>query len=173
MIVEVNEDASFVLQGGMSATAIAFLQTTVLRMIPYALPSLFFIILDLVYGIKSAKSKKEKVRFSTAVRRTTTKAFQYVCWLVLSTTLALAFKADWLEWFILGLVYINEFASIVGNFLETKGMELSFVDFYRWVFRKASEKVGIAVEEAEAEGIIKEKQPRDKKGRFTKREDAK
>ena len=164
-----NEQGAFILQGSVSATAVAFLQSAVLRMIPYSVPGLLLIALDLIYGIKAAKFRGEKVRTSTAISRTTTKTFSYVCWIILASTVALAFQKDWLEWFVLGLVYANEFLSIVGNYLETKGLELSFADLYRWMFKKAGEKVGMTVEDAEAEGIIKEKQPRDAKGRFVKK----
>ena len=156
------------MEGGITATIIAFLQTAVLRMIPYSVPALFLIALDCLYGIKAAKYRGEKVRLSTAVRKTVTKVFMYLCWIVLASTLALSFHKDWLEWFVLGLVYANEFASIVGNYLETKGIEFSFVGLYRWALRVITGKVGEAMDTAEAEDIIKPK-PRDAKGRFVKR----
>lgn len=160
-----TEESAFVLEGGVSSAAVVFLQQAVLRMIPYAVPSVFLIFLDLIYGIKRAKAKGEKVRVSTAVRRSVTKAFSYVCWLILASTLALAFKQEWLEWAILGLVYLNELASIVGNHLETKGISFSWVGFYRWLIKAGSNKAGIVMEQAEAEEIIS--QARDPKtGRF-------
>lgn len=140
-------------------------------MVPYAVPGAFLIILDLIHGVRAAKYRGERVRLSTAINRTMTKTFSYVCWIILASTLALAFKVDWVEWLVLGLVYANELISIIGNYLETKGMELSLANLYRWAFKKAGEKVGMTVEDAEAEGIIKEKQPRDAKGRFVKKED--
>ena len=115
------------------------------------------ILLDLLYGIKAAKFRGEKVRFSTAVRRTTSKIVGYICWLILASTLAIAFHKDWLEWAVLGLVYVNELASIVGNYLETKGIEFSFVGFYRWILKVIAGKAGETMESAEAEGIIKPK----------------
>lgn len=166
-----NEQSAFILQGSVSATAIAFLQSAVLRMIPYVVPSIIFIILDLIYGVRAAKCRGERVRLSTAISRTITKTFSYLCWVILASTTALAFSVTWVEWLILFCVYGNEFSSIIGNYLETKGLELSMKDLYRLAFRKGVEKVGIAVDAAEAEGIIKEKQPRDKKGRFVKKDE--
>lgn len=166
-----TEESSFVLQGSVSSVAVAFFQQAVLRMIPYAIPSVFLIFLDLIYGIKRAKSKKEKVRLSTAVRRSVTKTFSYVCWLILASTMALAFQQGWLEWAILGLVYLNELASIVGNYLETKGITFSWVGFYRWVMRVISGKAGVAMEEAEAADIIK--RPRNAKGQFVSKKNKK
>ena len=155
-----TEESTFVLEGSVSSAAVVFLQQAVLRMVPYFVPSLVLVALDLVYGIKGAKAKGEKVRLSTAVRRSTTKVFCYICWLILASTLALAFQKDWLEWLVLGLVYVNEFSSIIGNYLETKGISFSFVQFYRWVFRVGAEKAGVAMEKAEAEEIITPRDPK-------------
>lgn len=159
------------MQGSVATTLIVFLQTAVLRMIPYAIPAVFLIALDLFYGCRAAKFRGEKVRLSTAVRRTMTKFFSYICWIILASTLALSFGKDWLEWAVLGLVYANELASIVGNYLETKGIEFSFVGFYRWLLKVIAGKAGEAMDSAEAEGIIigKDGKARDKKGRFTKK----
>ena len=90
-------------QGGVSATALAFLQTAVLRMIPYSVPAVVLLILDLVYGIKAARHRGERVRVSTAVRRSVTKMFSYICWIILASTVAIAFHQEWLEWAVLGL----------------------------------------------------------------------
>ena len=165
-----NEQSAFILQGSVSATAVAFLQSAVLKMIPYSVPSIFLIVLDLIYGIRAAKCRGERVRASTAVSRTVTKAFSYVCWIILASTMSLAFSVKWIEWFVLGLVYANELSSIIGNYLETKGLELSFKDLYRWAFKAGAEKVGVTMEGAEAAGIIKEKQPRNEKGQFVKKD---
>ena len=157
MIQIVEEEGALVMQGSISATVIVFLQTAVLRMIPYAVPAVFLIVLDLVYGCRAARFRGEKVRLSTAVRRTVTKFFSYLCWVVLASTLALSFHHDWIEWAVLGLVYVNELASIVGNYLETKGIEFSFVGFYRWILKTIAGKAGEAMDDFEAGGIIKPK----------------
>lgn len=163
-----ENEAATAVESGLSATAVAFLQTAALRMIPYSVPAFVIILLDLIYGIKAAKFRGEKVRFSTAVRRTTSKIVGYICWLILASTLAIAFHTDWLEWAVLGLVYVNELASIIGNYLETKGIEFSFVGFYRWLLKVLAGKAGEAMDSAETEEIIKPK-PRDAKGPFVKK----
>ena len=161
-----TEESSFVLQGSVSSAAVVFLQEAVLRMVPYFAPSVLLILLDLCYGIRGARARGEKVRLSTAVRRSVTKCATYLCWIILASTLALAFHTDWLEWAVLGLVYVNEFASIVGNYLETKGITFSLVHFYRWLFRLGSEKAGMTMDEAEAAGIIRRPNRDPKTGRY-------
>ncbi len=163
-----NEESAFIMQGSVSSVLVAFFQSTILRMIPYSIPAVALLALDLVYGIKAAKYRGERARFSTAIRRTFTKMFSYACWIILATAMALAFEVKWVEWFVLGVVYANEFCSIVGNYLETKGLELSIASIIRLAFRKGAEKVGVEVTKEEAEEIIKPKQSRDSKGRFIK-----
>lgn len=158
---------STVAQGGVAVTAIAFLHTALMRIIPYAIIAVPLLVLDLIWGVRAARHRNEQVRFSRAFRRTMAKTFDYVAWLIISASVGLAFEAQWLEWLILGLVMGNEFISIIGNYLETKGIEFSWISFYRWVFKAGAEKIGTALDSAEAEGIIKPK--REEKDDDTKR----
>lgn len=150
-----TEESALIVEGSVSAALVTVLQTAVLRMIPYAVPALALLLLDLIYGVKAAKSRGERVRASTAISRTVTKIFKYVCWLILASTLAIAFRKDWLEWGILILVYGNEGLSIIGNYLETKGLSFSIAGVYKGIVKWISGKVGVDVEPGE---IIKEKE---------------
>ena len=141
-----HEESSFVLQGSVASTAVAFLQSAVLRMIPYSMAAIPLIVLDLIYGIRAAKFRGENIKVSTALRRSVTKVFTYVCWLVLASTIALAFSQSWLEWLVLGLVYGNEFFSIVGNFLETKGWRINWKTISRAGLKLGGQKVGLDTE---------------------------
>ena len=146
-----------IVQGSVSTTLVAILQTAVLRMIPYAVPGLFLVILDLAYGVKAAKRRGEQVRASTAIRRSLTKVFLYICWLILATTIAIAFDKTWLEWGTLALVYGNEGLSIIGNYLETKGLTFSIAAAYRWILKFFAGKVGGEMTDDEASEILKKK----------------
>lgn len=150
-----TEDSALIVESGASAALVALLKTAVLRMIPYAVPGLFLVILDLAYGIEAAKKRGETVRSSTAIRRSLTKVFMYICWLILATTIAIAFGKTWLEWGTLALVYGNEFLSIVGNYLESKGMSFSMLAVYRWLLKLFAGKVG-QMSDDEANEIIKD-----------------
>lgn len=155
---------STVAQGGVAVTALAFLHNALTNMIPYCICAAPLIILDLIWGVRAARYRKEKITFSRAFRRTMSKVFDYLAWIIIAASIALAFETHWLEWVILGMVMGNELVSIIGNYLETKGITFSWVGFYRWVMRVISGKAGVAMEEAEAAEIIK--RPRNKKGQF-------
>ena len=160
----VTEESALIVEGTVSAALVTILQTAVLRMIPFAVPAIALLFLDLLYGCRAAKYRGEPVRISTAIRRTTTKFFGYVCWLILSSTLAIAFDKDWLEWGTLGLVYANEGLSIIGNYLETKGINFSIVNVYKWVIKVFAKKVtGEEMSDDEAGSIISTKTSGSKK----------
>ena len=141
-------------------------------MIPYTIVAVPLIILDLLWGIRAAKYRKERVTFSRAFRSTMSKAMDYLCWIIIAASIAVAFEHQWLEWLILGAVIFNEFTSIVSNYFETKGVQLSFVAIFRWMFKTGAGKVGVEVSDEDAQEIIKPKEPRPraKNGRFVKRE---
>lgn len=147
-----TEESALVVEGSVSAALVTLLQTAVLRMIPYAIPAVFLLILDLLYGVRAAKSRGEKVRASTAIRRSTTKLFSYLCWIILATTLAISFGKTWLEWGTLAVVYANEGLSIVGNYLESKGLSFSVAGVYKWFIRCITGKAGV---EADPDEILK------------------
>ena len=170
-----TEESSFVIEGSVTTVAVAFLKESVLRMIPYSIVAVPLIALDLIYGVKAAKYRKERVRVSTAIRKTVTKSFGYACWIILASTLALSFNLEWLEWAILGLVFLNELSSIVGNYLETKGLELSWKAIGATVSRIFGQKTGIDTEGINPADFVqqkeKPKQPRNSKGQFTSKKD--
>ena len=171
--------ASSVAEGGASAVAIAFLQKTVLVMIPYALPALVLVFLDLHFGIKASrhrykkyKREADRVTFSRALRGTVGKVFEFTAWLILASSGSVAFGKDWIQWATLGLVYVNELGSIVGNYLCTKDIEFSLLAFLRAVLvfigRWIGSKLGIVTDDVTFDDVLKPaKQGRNAKGQFT------
>ncbi|MBQ6577231.1 MAG: phage holin family protein [Bacteroidales bacterium] len=171
MTFDNSSTISTLAQGGVAVTALAFLHTALMNMIPYFICAIPLIVLDCKFGIRAARYRNEKVTFSRAFRRTMSKCADYICWVVIAASIALAFEAKFLEWLILGAVMGNEIISIIGNYFETKGLELSWVNLYRWIFKAGAEKVGASMDTAEAEGIIKPKRERDPKtGRYIKKQ---
>ena len=164
---------STVVQGSVSVAAIAFLQSALTHMIPYAICAVPLIILDLLWGIRAAKYRKERVTFSRAFRRTMSKVAEYLCWIIIAASIAIAFDMRWIEFVIIGAVMFNEIMSVVSNYLETKDIKLSSLGIFRWLFKTASCKVGVEVSREEIEEILQEKpkRKRNSKGQFVKKED--
>lgn len=173
--------ANAVVEGGISAAAVTFLQTTVLKMIPFLVPALFLVILDLNFGIKAAKHRYKKykrdadrVTFSRALRGTVGKVFEFLCWIIIASSMSVAFEEEWIQWATLALVYVNEIGSIIGNYLCTKDIEFSLLGFLRavlvFVGRWVGSKIGIVTDDVTFDDVLKPaKQGRNAKGQFTKK----
>ena len=165
-----NTTVTEITSTSIAATAVLFFRNAVIDMIPWLIASIPLITLDLIFGVKAAKFRKERVTFSKAFRGTFGKVVEYFAWCCFAATASLAFNLKWVEWAVLGLVFINELASIIGNYLETKGIVFSIVDAYRWFIKWVSGKAGAEMSDEEAAEIIKPKPERDAKGRFVKKE---
>lgn len=178
---DIGTTASNVVEGGVAAVTVAVLQKTVLTMIPFALPALVLVLLDLHFGIKAARHRYQKykrpadrVTFSKSLRGTVGKVFEFAAWLVLASSMTVAFNKQWIQWVTLGLVYVNEIGSIIGNYLCTKDIEFSLLAFLRavlvFVGRWIGSKLGIVTDDVTFDDVLKPaKQKRDKNGRFAKK----
>lgn len=170
-----------VVEGGVVAVTVAVLQKTVLAMIPFALPAIVLILLDLHFGIKASRHRYQKykrpadrVTFSKALRGTVGKFFEFCAWIILASSMTIAFQQEWIQWLTLGLVYVNEIGSIIGNYLCTKDIEFSLLAFLKavlvFVGRWIGSKIGIVTDDVTFDDVLKPaKQKRDKNGRFTKK----
>lgn len=165
-----NNTVSILTQGGVSVTALAFFSDSIMRMIPWLIVAVPLILLDLNFGIKAAKYRKETIRFSKAFRGTIGKTAEYLCWIILAATMSLAFSKQWIEWVILGSVIVNELSSIVGNYFESKGMKIVWRNIINAIFKIGGQKVGVDTDGIDAasftESLPKPAQPRNSKGQF-------
>ena len=176
---DIGATTNNIVEGGVAAVTVAVLKQTVLTMIPFALPALVLVFLDLWFGVKAArhrykkwKREADRVTFSKALRGTVGKIMEFSAWLVLSSSASIAFEKEWIQWLVLGLVYLNEFGSIVGNYLCTKDIEFSLLGFLKavlvFVARWIGNKIGVVTDDVSFEDVLKPaKQKRDEKGRFT------
>ena len=176
---DIGATTSSVVEGGVVAVTVAVLQKTVLTMIPFALPAIVLVMLDLWFGVKAArhryqkyKRNEDRVTFSKALRGTVGKCFEFAAWLILASSMSIAFKQEWIQWATLGLVYVNEIGSIIGNYLCTKDIEFSLLAFLKavlvYVGRWFGSKLGIVTDDVTFDDVLKPaKQGRNAKGQFT------
>ncbi|MBO4718965.1 MAG: phage holin family protein [Prevotella sp.] len=142
-----------ILEGGVATTAVIFLQEAILNMIPFLFIAVILIIVDLYFGIKAAKKRGESIRPSRALRRTVGKAVEYVCWVILASTLSVAFNTQLIEWIVLGIVMGNELLSIITNYFEIHGYKIQGLN----IFKIVGEKAGIDTSEVTVEKIPEKK----------------
>ena len=142
---EMQSTESALLQGGTSVVMTAFLYEVIADMLPFLIVAVIVILVDLIFGIRAAQHRKEEVRYSRAFRRTVSKMFEYVCWVTLSSSLAVAFKFPALEWIILGAVILNEVVSIASNWCEIHGIRIKGLNLPKII----GEKVGVDLSDIE------------------------
>lgn len=178
MITLTNNSTSAAVEGGVSAVTLFFLHETIMQTIPWLICITPLLIIDGITGVRASKYRYEKWgnesdKFSLAklLRKSVGKIFEYISWCILGAALAVASKKDWIAWAVLFLPFINEMVSIWGHKLEMQGLEINLANFWRFLFRKGGEKVGVEIDKEDAEGIIKPKEnkPRNSKGQFTKK----
>lgn len=68
---------SVVVGTGISATLLLFFQQSFERMLPYLVIAAVVILIDLVFGIRAARRKGDRIRISRAIRRTVGKGLGY------------------------------------------------------------------------------------------------
>ncbi len=153
-----NGAVNTVVEGGATIGVVAFFSEAMKQTLPWLVLAVPIIVLDLLYGIRAAKYRGEKVRWSTAIRRTVDKMVSYVLWCAAAVMIAQLFEVAWLDKAILGLVYGNELISVIGNYLETKGINLSVANLWKLIFRKGAEKVGVEVTKEDLEDVIQKKE---------------
>lgn len=178
---DIGTTTNNIVEGGVAAVTVAVLKQTVLTMIPFALPALVLVFLDLWFGVKAArhrykkwKREDDRVTFPKALRGTVGKIMEFSAWLVLASSGSIAFEKEWIQWSVLGLVYLNEFCSIIGNYLCTKDIEFSLLSFLKavlvFVARWIGNKIGVVTDDVSFDDILKPaKQGRNEKGQFTKK----
>lgn len=120
-----------VVQGGVTSVMVLYFNRALNLMLPFLVLTLILIIVDLYFGIeasniryKKSHREEDKVKPSKALRRTINKAFEYICWVILSASLTITFNAEWINIVVMALVVGNELLSVVDNYLFTRGKKI-------------------------------------------------
>lgn len=135
---------------GLTTTLLLFFENSLAKMLPYFFICLIVIGMDLRYGIKASKKRGEEVRISRAIRRTMGKAFEYLAWAVLASSLSEATGYGIIQHALMLLVIGIEGISILQN----------------WYYCKFGKKVKVDALKA-AEAVIEAKTGANIKGAVT------
>lgn len=123
-----TDTTSIVVQGGAATLAVAFLQDTLDLAFPFLIVAGVVILVDLFFGVQAAHKRGEEVRASKALRRTIGKSVEYLSWVIIGATLAVAFEWRPLSKWIIGVAISIELLSIVHNWLAIHGKKISGLD---------------------------------------------
>lgn len=113
-----------IVQGGVSSILLMYVNEAIAFMIPFLILSLILILVDLIFGIEASKKRYEhshseidRVRPSRALRKTINKIFEYACWVILSASLSVSFKVEWLNIAVMAFIVANEMISVIDNYM--------------------------------------------------------
>lgn len=132
----ITSPPALLLQTLVGSTALFYLQEASLEAVKWTIPSIAVILADLKFGTDAARFRGEKVRFSSARRRTGNKILAYGCWIFVAVSLKQSFDMDWIAWVVMAVVMINELISCFNNYLEPRGKRLSEKGFWRFIGKK-------------------------------------
>lgn len=106
---------------------------------------LILILVDLRFGVKAAKVRKEKVKISRAFRRTGNKIIDYFCWVMVAyfigQTFGGPFHLDILPYIVIAIIYLVELESMIYNYFESRGKKVK-IGIWKWF----ESKTGLSVE---------------------------
>ena len=134
---------SAILHGSASIVFASVLQDVVNGMIPYMMASTALVFVDLFFGIKAAKHRKEAIRWPRALRRTISKMLEYICWVMLGTTLAIACGYSPLSWIVPSLAWGVEGWSIYKNWAESRDKQTWLKRLWRIAMQVVGTKYGV------------------------------
>lgn len=121
-------------------TPIVFVTTVhefVSPLLPFFGLTLVIVLSDLWFGIKAARARQEKIRFSTAGRRTVGKFVDYICWIFIAASfdvvLTTPLSIPLFRYIILLVVFGFEIESCFSNYFAAKGkrVKVKLFDFLR------------------------------------------
>ena len=124
--------------GGFASLATAFVIESIEHMLPWLMVAFMVIVCDLICGIRKSMLMGERVRFSSAVRRTMGKMVTYFAFVVMVCMITVAAGGIWkIDIYSCLLVCLIEGISIVGNILKPKGYDIDLRKVLNLFGRKA------------------------------------
>lgn len=140
-------------EGMYSVILAGFLQESIGHIIPWLIVAFAVILCDLVVGIRKCLLMGEKVRFSSACRRTLGKCVSYFMFVIMVAVIDVAAHGggEIDKWACL-IVCLIEFSSIMSNILKPKGYDFNLGKLVAVIFGKKFD-----VKKEDIEEIINQK----------------
>lgn len=119
-VIEENNRINMLTQGTTTAVMTGYFYSAYVAMLPWFAAAIPLILLDLNLGRAKARQRGEEVTLNKSIRMTLDKSFSYICWIMLSTTLSMAFDTMAIKICIMAIVYGLEVVSTVKAWLIVK-----------------------------------------------------
>lgn len=136
--------------GSFTTVAMAFIQESIIHMIPWLIVTCAMILCDLAFGIRCSLILGEKVRFSSATRRTMGKMVTYFAFVAMVCFISVATDMDnKIDIYSCLLVCFIEGCSIISNIIKPKGYILDLDNLLVLIGRKM-----LKVDKSDLEDVI-------------------
>lgn len=132
----ISEPKMLIIETSIGAMLMHYVENLLMDSLKFIIPTLFVIIADLVWGVQSAKKRKERVTFSSALRRTFNKMLGYSCWILFSTAMGLTYAYANLPLVMMSMVFIIEGCSCANNILEKSNKQISITGILKVIGKK-------------------------------------
>lgn len=102
----------------------------------FLLAALCLIIADAKFGVEASRNRGEKIRKSRAIRRTINKMIDYICWIMVASSVGAAFGTPFgipiLPAIVLFVIYGCEINSCFNNYFEARGSKFR-INIFKWI----------------------------------------
>ncbi|MGL5913084.1 MAG: phage holin family protein [Bacteroidales bacterium] len=127
----INKTVEQLASVGFLATASEFLGAGFIEMVPWIIVMIAVIVCDLASGVRRAILMKERVRFSSACRRTIGKMVTYVAFVIMVVFINSAAKRDLqIDHYACLLICFIEGSSVISNILRPLGYDFNMTKLF-------------------------------------------
>lgn len=156
VVAESNNNANLAVQTTTTAVMTNYFYSYYVAMLPWFAAAVPLILIDLILGRKKARARGEKVTIGKSIKMTIDKSLSYICWIMLSTTLSVAFSLDFIKYFIMAAIYGLEVLSALNSWFESRGFDFNEGEMLRIVFKAIWNKI-LGIEE-DFKTVVKSKE---------------
>ena len=162
--MKLSYNITMLASGAVIPTALAFLQESLIMMVPWFITMFTIVVADLAAGLFKSYKLGVKIHVSRAARETMGKLivyFAFVC-MICCVNVAAKNDFDYAKWAAL-LIVVFEFGSIVSNILKPHGIDISLNAIIKAFLRHSwlpltCEEVDEIVKDDKVKHIVEEEQ---------------
>lgn len=124
-IMDEANRSSLLTQGVTAGFFTQYLHATYIAVLPWLIPCVPLIFLVCKYGRINAVVKGEEVTWCKTIKMAINKVINYVCWIMISCTLSIAFDCKAITYCIMALVYGIELMKCILRYVQSQGYNVS------------------------------------------------
>ena len=117
--------SSLITQGVTAGIFSQYIQATYAAVLPWLIPAIPLILLVCKYGRINARRQKEEVTWCKTIKMAINRVFNYICWIMISCTLSVAFNCPTIAYVIMAIIYGLELLKCILRYVQSQGYKVS------------------------------------------------